>query len=325
MRKSSDPFFVDEPGDNMDVENTLDSENVVGDMFAFDPNNDVDFSLPGTAERRRQKDMQDIQLVMERTGWAGDLHMQLPIPVPGRFKPLRLLSATEWKGQIQQLKQKVLDDRQKSWAHGEVFAANDDVVTTNVVKIIDKSHLERRHHSIEHKYAIDKLCEQYLLNEEQERAFKIVANHAVVPFSEQLKMYIGGMGGTGKSQVLNAISAFFSQHNEAFHFLIVAPTGSAAALLAGSTYHSMLGINEKTGGATNKALAQVRTRLAGVDYIFLDEVSMLSSHSLYKISAQLCRVMNQLETAFGGVNMIFAGDFGQLPPSMGGENVSLYS
>jgi hypothetical protein len=74
-----------------------------------------------------------------------------------------------------------------------------------------------------------------------------------------------------------------------------------------------------------KTLVQVQTRLLGVDYVFLDEVSMLSCHDMYKISAQLCKVMNQPTLPFGGMNMLFAGDFAQLPPPVGGENVSLYS
>ena len=53
-------------------------------------------------------------------------------------------------------------------------------------------------------------------------------------------MYLGGMGGTGKSQVIKALSQFFTGRNEAHHFITVAPTGTAAALLGGSTYHSML-------------------------------------------------------------------------------------
>lgn len=52
---------------------------------------------------------------------------------------------------------------------------------------------------------------------------------------------------------------------------------------------------------------------------------MLSAHDLYKISAQLCRVLNNLEEPFGGVSMIFAGDFAQLPPVIGHEGTSLYS
>jgi len=51
-----------------------------------------------------------------------------------------------------------------------------------------------------------------------------------------LKLYIGGMGGTGKSQVIKALISFFEQRKESHRMIIVAPTGSAAALLAGSTY-----------------------------------------------------------------------------------------
>jgi hypothetical protein len=58
---------------------------------------------------------------------------------------------------------------------------------------------------------------------------------------------------------------------------VVAPTGSAAALLNGSTYHFVLGINDGEFVSAN-SLAQIRARLDGVDYIFLDEVSMISCH-----------------------------------------------
>jgi hypothetical protein len=77
-------------------------------------------------------------------------------------------------------------------------------------------------------------------------------------------------------------------------------------------------------GIRNEAtsIAQVRARLDGVDYIFLDEVSMLSCHDMYKIAAQLAKALNNFNEPYGGINMIFAGDFAQLPP-VGGQ--SLYS
>ena len=136
------------------------------------------------------------------------------------------------------------------------------------------------------------------------------------------------MGGTGKTRVLKAVSKYLEIRKEAYRFIIVAPTGSAAALLSGSTYHSVFGINNMGGEANatkTKTMTQVRTGLQGVDYIFMDEVSMLSCHDMYKISAQLCKVMNEPTIPFGGLNMLFAGDFAQLPPPIGGENVSLYS
>ncbi|KIM35721.1 hypothetical protein M413DRAFT_52319, partial [Hebeloma cylindrosporum] len=153
------------------------------------------------------------------------------------------------------------------------------------VKVVDKSYLEKKFFNHEYQFQIEHTIGKYNLNEEQERAFRIVANHAVSPCSEQLKMYIGGVGGTGKSQVLKALSHFFAVRNESHRFVVVAPTGSAAALLGGSTYHYMFGINEYSG---NSNFPQIRGRLAGVDYVFLDEVSMLSARDLYKISFQLC-------------------------------------
>ena len=41
---------------------------------------------------------------------------------------------------------------------------------------------------------------------------------------------------------------------------------------------------------------------------------MPSCPDLYKISAQLAIALDERESPFGGINMIFAGDFAQLPP-----------
>jgi hypothetical protein len=55
---------------------------------------------------------------------------------------------------------------------------------------------------------------------------------------------------------------------------------------------------------------------------------MLSARDLYRINLQLARVFEKAEIPFGGLNMIFSGDFAQLLPAIGatsGEHVSLYS
>ena len=136
-------------------------------------------------------------------------------------------------------------------------------------------------------------------------------------------MYLGGMGGTGKSQVIKALSIFLEKRNEAHRFAILGPTGTSAALLNSSTYHSFLELgfgNNNKNEAVN--IAQVKMKLEGVNYIFIDEVSMLSCHDMYKILAQLAKVLNAFDLPFGGMNIIFDGDFAQLPP-VGG--LSLYS
>jgi hypothetical protein len=51
----------------------------------------------------------------------------------------------------------------------------------------------------------------------------------------------------------------------------------------------------------------------GVDYLFIDEVSMIGSHFLCQISEALTAAKGNT-SAFGGINIIFANDFAQLPP-----------
>ncbi len=60
----------------------------------------------------------------------------------------------------------------------------------------------------------------------------------------------------------------------------------------------------------------------GIDYKFIDEISILAYHKMYKISLQLAKVLNGFYTSSGGINIIFADHFALLPPI---ENSSLYS
>ena len=203
---------------------------------------------------------------------------------------------------------------------GTGFAVNQhpDAVFITTEKEYYKATFKAR--SPEDQTLIDSVVLLFHLNKEQERAFRIVANHATQNTGEQLKMYLGGMAGTGKSQVIKALTHFFHERDEDYRFLCVAPTGSAAALINGSTYHSAFGMNSFDGEEreiTSGKLAEVRESLRMVDYIFLDEVSMLSCHSLYKLSQRLGKIFNNTDIPFGGVHVIFAGDFAQLPPVKG--------
>ena len=164
---------------------------------------------------------------------------------------------------------------------------------------------------------IESDVQKFRLNTKQERAFRIVANHATINNPTQLKMYLGGMGGTGKSQVLKALVEFFKDRNESHRIIIIAPTGSAAALLNGSTYHSVLNISSDRTRNDVTSQINVCEHLDSVEYIFLDEISMVACHELYQISASLAKTRNMTETPFGGLNMIFAGDFAQQKPVFG--------
>ncbi|KAF8585332.1 hypothetical protein K439DRAFT_1245096, partial [Ramaria rubella] len=156
------------------------------------------------------------------------------------------------------------------------------------VKILDASYLlnDFQDKQAIHNQQVDDTINVYGLKPDQECAFRIVGNHAVQPSGEQLKMYLGGMAGTGKSQVIKALAHFFEEHSEPHWFQLIAPTGAASALIGGTTYHSLLGIYPKLSRSAqvNRALlSEVKARLTGTDYILLDEVSMLGSTDLYTV------------------------------------------
>ncbi|KAI0349498.1 hypothetical protein OH77DRAFT_1413248, partial [Trametes cingulata] len=135
---------------------------------------------------------------------------------------------------------------------------------------------------------VHSVIEQYTLNTEQSRAFSIAARHLHhhTEGADCLRMFLGGMAGTGKSRVILSIMGFLVARGERHRFLILGPTGASAALLGGSTYHSMLGIGfEKDGGSKPPSSEVIRERFQGVDMIFLDEASMLDCVSMDTIKS----------------------------------------
>ncbi|KAF5348958.1 hypothetical protein D9758_014201 [Tetrapyrgos nigripes] len=290
------------------------------DGIHFDPFKCSDDSL-GVRERRRQLDMQEMTDLLANTGWT-NAKCDLKSHIPASFD-YPSMSPAAWRLEIAKMKSNVITNKLKENKDQQYNFPNK---YPDQVEVLDQHMLEEKLRSNQTQKLIDDLCLEFSLNLEQERAFRIVANHAVSSISDQLKMYIGGMAGTGKSQVLKTLREFFKRRLQSQRMIVVAPTGTAAALLQGSTYHSVFGINSSEEGEFWKMSAsQICSRLSGVDYVFLDEVSMLSCKDMYKISAKIASALNRPLLPFGGMNMIFAGDFAQLPPAMGGENVSLYS
>ena len=287
----------------------------------------------GKREKARTRLMSEMRTTLQNHGWTESISSLLHQAVGFRPLPPEVkLNGAEWKMVVAHKRIEVLQLRiqnmpatSNSMTNPQACAANSQFVPDNV-HVVTKSYLSHSFISKEWQDTIEDISTHFGLNKEQGRAFRIVANHSCDPDSEQLNMYVGGMAGTGKSQVLRALSKLFFQRKELYRLLILAPTGSAAALLGGSTYHSALGISSDSDRLSSTTqLSQIKSRLLGVQYIFLDEVSMLSCREMYLISEKLARILNNPDMPFGGMNMIFAGDFAQLPPAIGGEHTSLYS
>ena len=90
--------------------------------------------------------------------------------------------------------------------------------------------------------------------------------------------------------------------------------GVAAQNITGMTLHAALCLNQSSKSHTsNKNRRDLTAMWEGVDYLFVDEVSMIGSRFLCQISEALSNAKGNT-SPFGGINIIFAGDFAQLPP-----------
>ncbi|KIP01676.1 hypothetical protein PHLGIDRAFT_80266, partial [Phlebiopsis gigantea 11061_1 CR5-6] len=233
-------------------------------------------------------------------------------PVPSDISHVQRLNGegkthTQWKDSLQSLRQDILDNRANQVPRGadgkplpsELYKNIES--TANIVKVIDRSYLEHDCSASEQNvsHLITSTIAKFSLNDEQTRAFCIVANHATKNTGDHLKMYLGGMAGTGKSQVIKALVHFFRERKEAYRFMCLAPTGAAAALISGSTYHSILGFSMYDTGQ-KRNVDNAETNLRNVDYIFLDEVSMLDCWSHYRIAERMAQARKVDNVEYGG-------------------------
>jgi len=142
-------------------------------------------------------------------------------------------------------------------------------------------------------------------------------------------LFITGPGGTGKSFLIKKMVDSLKERG--IQYQVCALTGCAAVLLGvgAKTIHSWTGMglamgkkddiikkivyNKKTTGSIKK------TRV-----LIVDEVSMLSLKLFEAINSAL-KVIKKNQAAFGGIQVIFTGDFFQLPPVGNDEQFSFSS
>lgn len=132
-----------------------------------------------------------------------------------------------------------------------------------------------------------------------------------------------GPGGTGKTYTLRKIAVHVSRQNR--KIACTATTGVAAIglnnsehSLSATTLHSWAGV--KLARDVSKKLhalvendSRAKKRWLSTDVLILDEVSMLGADLIDKLD-YIGRHIRQCEDPFGGIQLIFSGDFMQLPP-----------
>ncbi|CAD7087561.1 unnamed protein product [Hermetia illucens] len=128
------------------------------------------------------------------------------------------------------------------------------------------------------------------------------------PNSEPIQVFFTGPAGSGKTTV---------QHNSLNNaFVACASTGKAAVNILGVTSNSAFKITQsrRFGTMSRDILQNYRNMFVGVKFVIIDEVSMIGSDVLHKINLRLQEITGTHDQPFGNMNIVFCGDFHQLPP-----------
>ena len=114
-----------------------------------------------------------------------------------------------------------------------------------------------------------------------------------------------------------AIRSWFVLLHRDNELVITAVAGTAAIKIKGNTLHSAVGIPIEFGD--NSKITMTKTSKQKIDewrehtFLIVDEISMMDSKVMIQLNKQLGQLKNMPQKSFGGVNMLFAGDFLQLP------------
>lgn len=149
-----------------------------------------------------------------------------------------------------------------------------------------------------------------LLSDEQLKVFTM--------YLEKKNIFVTGPGGSGKSLLIKYIYQHALLNGK--NIQICATTGRAALLLdcKAKTIHSWAGIGLGKGDIITMGMKiandkKRRSKWVSTDILIIDEVSMMSC-KLFEMLNHIGQKVRKNSVPFGGIHVLFFGDFYQLPP-----------
>lgn len=129
-------------------------------------------------------------------------------------------------------------------------------------------------------------------------------------------VFLTGSAGAGKTYTLNQYINYLKVRK--VPVAITASTGIAATHMNGMTIHTWAGIGIKDTLSDDdlkrmKERKYLKEHLENAQVLIIDEISMLHAKQLNLVN-QVLKYFKESDDAFGGIQVIAAGDFFQLPP-----------
>jgi ATP-dependent DNA helicase PIF1 len=132
-------------------------------------------------------------------------------------------------------------------------------------------------------------------------------------------VFLTGPGGVGKSYYINKLKNELKGTN----MCLTSTTGVSAFNLGAQTIHSFSGIGVlNKGDKLDKVIRKIKRsknfltvfeKIDKCELLVIDEISMLGKHYLEMID-EVFQHVKKTKKVFGGIQVIFTGDFLQLPP-----------
>lgn len=128
--------------------------------------------------------------------------------------------------------------------------------------------------------------------------------------------FLTGAAGAGKSYTLREYISYLRRHG--VRYAVTASTGIASTHVGGTTIHawSGIGIRQRLTEYDLEAIeekANVYKRWNDTQVLIIDEVSMLHA-SFVDMLDRVGKHLRRNQKPFGGLQVVFTGDFFQLPP-----------
>lgn len=151
-------------------------------------------------------------------------------------------------------------------------------------------------------------------------------NYAMKQIMNNESVFITGPGGTGKSLFIKNLVNILKSTKKKYQ--VCALTGCAAILLecGAKTLHSWGGLGLAKGDINylSKKISKDKNKSKNwknIDILIVDEISMMSE-KIFNLIDSVARLCRNNDFPFGGLQLVFCGDFYQLPPVGDNQDIS---